>query len=862
VSRVVQVLNGAGWTMREALGETWRWYIDAPLTGWGNNVGDAARAGQRAPGWWPAEVPGSVVTDLWRAGELPDPYRGRATRAAEWTGDRAWVYRRTVDLRRLAPGEQAVLEFDGIDPSGSVFWDGELLGCVFGLYRRARFAVPDRLATAGEHRLAVVLDPIPPSQPQVGRTELVRVHRPRMNEGWDFCPRFPHQGIWRPARLVVSDAHVHDVGVRTTLDRLGHGRVELAATVTATGGPDVRFEFRLVDAGGRPVAAQRGSTSGSELVAELDVAAPELWWPRGYGRPVTYTAQLFVADEPDPVWQGTVGFRRAELVPNPGAPADARPYTAVVNGTAMPLLGWNWAPVDAQYGAVRPARVQHLVELAARSGARLLRVWGGGLVESEEFYDACDRAGLLIWQEFSQSSSGMQSAPSTDDAFVRLMIDEAAAVIPARTHHPSLFLWGGGNELDLDGTPLTEQHSPVLAAVRDTVARLDPGRAWTPTSPTGPVFHNRLDVIAAAPDRQHDVHGPWEHQGLRGQHTLYDAGCSLSHTEFGVEGMTNRRALERLVPEPDRWPADRTNPVYRHLGDWWNNAPLVQHSFGDRLTDLEALQRASQLLQATGLGYAVEADRRRYPHCSTVLPWQLAESYPNAWCTSSVDHAGNPKPAYYAVTRAFAPSRVTLRTPTSVWADEPELVAEAWLWAEAGEAAGTRVTARLLSAFGEVLAERGWTVDAAISHPYRAGTLGVPAADVPADAVVIWELSWQRPDGSLVDREAVLACTGADFAPLLDLAPAALEVSVAAGAVEVTHRGGPAVIGLQVVDDRPDGAPGWICCDGDPRPLLPGEARRFGVRGDHTDGPFQVRVESWNTDPVRIELTDSGRTTA
>jgi beta-mannosidase len=78
----------------------------------------------------------------------------------------------------------------------------------------------------------------------------------------------------------------------------------------------------------------------------------------------------------------------------------------------------------------------------------------------------------------------------------------------------------------------------------------------------------------------------------------------------------------------------------------------------------------------------------------------------------------------------------------------------------------------------------------------------------------------------------------------------------------VTHRGGPAVIGLQVVDDRPDGAPGWICCDGDPRPVLPGEARRFGVRGDHTDGPFQVRVESWNTDPVRIELTDKGRTTA
>lgn len=857
----VRSLAGADWSVREALGDTWRWYLDKPLDEWHNNVGTAAEAGRLAPGWWPASVPGSVVTDLWRAGELPDPYRGRNTRAAEWTGARSWVYRRAVDLPPMAGDERAVLDVGGIDPSGSVYWDGQLLGQLSGLYRRARLPIPDSAASPGTHRLVIVVDPVPASQPQVGRTELVRVHRPRMNEGWDFCPRFPHQGIWRDIRLVVAPVHLAAVTVRSDLDEDGRGRVRLAGTLDVTGDRPVPVEFALLDEHGSVVAEHREVITGGPrrtLDLGLDVERPDLWWPNGFGRPTTYQACLRVDDRPEPAWHGTVGFRRAALVANAGAPDPARPYTALVNGVVVPLVGWNWVPADAQYGAVHPERVRHLVDLAARSGARILRVWGGGLVETDEFYEACDRAGLLVWQEFSQSSSGMQSAPATDDAFVRLMSDEADAVVPARTHHPCLLLWGGGNELDLDGAPLDEARSPVLAALRDRVARLDPGRSWLPTSPTGPAFHHRLDVIAAAPGDQHDVHGPWEHQGLRGQYTLANAGSSLAHTEFGVEGMTNWRSLLHLVPEEHRWPADRTNPVYRHLGDWWINAPLVQQSFGNRLADPESLLRASQLMQAIGLAYAVEADRRRFPTCSMVLPWQLNESYPNAWGTSCVDHLGEPKPAYHAVARAFAAQRVTVRVPTSVWADEARLVAQAWVWSEPGVAAGSRVLGRLRRADGTLLAERSWQVAAPVRHPRPVGTLTVDRADVPPDAAVVWELVWESADGTLLDREAVLACTGHDFTPLLDLGPATLDVTTRstpdATLVEVAHRTGPMVVGLRLVDDRPPDAPGWLVCDGDPRPLLPGETRAFAVRTRCPQPGARVRLEAWNTPAVTLEI--------
>jgi beta-mannosidase len=123
--------------------------------------------------------------------------------------------------------------------------------------------------------------------------------------------------------------------------------------------------------------------------------------------------------------------------------------------------------------------------------------------------------------------------------------------------------------------------------------------------------------------------------------------------------MTNRRTHEALISAPRRWPATRANGVYRHLGDWWNNEPLVQASFGGRLDDLESLRRASQHLQASGLGYAVEANRRRWPRNSGSLPWQFNEPYPSAWSTCAVDHRGDPKPAYYAVRRAYASMTVT-----------------------------------------------------------------------------------------------------------------------------------------------------------------------------------------------------------
>jgi beta-mannosidase len=653
------------WQFRGWVGDEWRWHVDKPWD---------------APGWLPARVPGSVVDDLARAREIPDPYFERNSRLAEWAADRTWVYRTRVSGGTVA--------FEGVDHEATVFVDGEEVAHHVGAFTPFRVEVPP-----GEHLLAVAVHPAPECEPQVGRTSRVRVHKSRMTYGWDFCPRLVHQGIWRP--------------------------------VVAGAPPEVLHRVTLEDGVGRVEA------NGETI---LEVEDPELWWPNGMG-----DQRLYRAGDVE------VGFRTIELTDD---------YELAVNGVRTEIRGWNWVPLDVCYGVPRPEKLARLLALAHRANVNLLRVWGGGVVESDDFYARCDRLGILVWQEFAQSSSGFESVPSDDPAFVATLAADAREIVPRRAHHASLAIWCGGNELDAD-----DSH-PALAALRDVVRELDPGRAWLPTSPLG----------------EKDVHGPWEHQGLRTHHEHYDTRTSRLHSEFGVEGMTNRRALEAAVAEEHRWPADRSNPVYEHLGAWWNNAPLVQECFGGRIEDVETMRRASQWLQYDGLRYAVEATRRRG---AGTIPWQLNEPFPNAWCTCAVDWHGEPKPAYHGVARAYRGA------PTAQF--------ETCAWGGLGEVrARVSAPARLVDLDGRVVAEG----DREISAPL----------DEFAHDVFVLDLGSNR---------YVMTRTE-NLAPLLDLPHTTLALDGS------TLRNTGAVIAIGVVTD------------GDVVDLLPGEVRE--IEGTRAEG--------------------------
>ncbi|MGD6747174.1 glycoside hydrolase family 2 protein [Streptomyces sp. BH106] len=806
----------SGWELRACLGDTWRW-----LCGPGRPDGE--------PGWFPARVPGSVLDDLRTAGEIPDPYVGTNSLLTEWVPQRAWLYRRALDLPRLAPGERALLRFEGVDHEATVLVDGYELAHHEGMFVPFDVDV-SAYADGAPHLLAVVVHPAPPGEPQVGRTDRVRTHKTRMNYGWDFCPRLVHQGIWKPVRLEIADpvrlrdavvgAHADDHCVRV---EAAVEAAEAGALRVTVHGPDGVLVAELET----PFEVGHGTVH-----AELGVPDPQLWWPNGHGDQPLYTVTVR-ASGGEPVVR-TVGFRTVRLVANPGAPKGALPYTVEVNGRRIHAKGWNWVPQDALYGVPRPGPLAHLLQLAADAHVTLLRVWGGGLIETEEFYQLCDRLGLLVWQEFSLSSSGIDSVPAVDDAYLDRMEREARAIVPVLRHHPALALWGPGNELHdtATATPLDEKTSPVVARLSAVVSELDPGRGWLPGSPSGRDFLNTRENIERAPDGQHDVHGPWEHQGLGAHQELYDAGTSLLHSEFGVEGMANRRTWDAVVPTESQWPADRTNPVMEHLGAWWNNAPLVQRTFGGRLDSVDRMRRASQQLQYDGLRYAVEANLRRAPRSSGAIPWQFNEPFPNAWCTAAVDHRGDPKPAYHGVRRAYRPDHVCASFATQAWAGRERFEARVHGWRD-----GVTL-ARVVALDGSVVAE---TRDAEIA---------VPTGGLPGPLFVL-DLALLGPGGELLAGNRYVHSTGTDLAAHLDLPPAHVSHAWARDrrTLCLTHVEGPAALGLHLTDARPFEAPGWAVFGDNMLDLLPGESVEVPVTWrDAPEEGRAVLLEGWNVD--------------
>ncbi|SFI76116.1 beta-mannosidase [Paenibacillus sp. UNC496MF] len=922
-------LNGGDWLLKDFVGEDWVW----------RNAEKPDTADVR---WWrPASVPGTVLHDLLANGEVPDPYVERNSLLVEWVPQRTWVYRKTFEAPADCRGRRVKLHFKGVDYAAQFFLNGRRLGAHEGMYTPAEFEVGELLNAGGSNLLAVVVEKAPDEQPQVSKTAYVRTHKSRMTYWWDFCPRMIHQGIWDEVYLDVSGpAAIEDVYVRPVLaDDCARADVEVETALSVSAAVRARVKAVLRDAGGRRVAEHTGEhalgAGETTLRLRLPVERPKLWQPNGSApeaEAYRYEAEVRVyvaagaeADGgeagpgTDPASMPAVpelsaartvpfGIRKVAFARNEGADPSARPYTLVVNGRRTYVKGWNWVPLDAMYGVERPAKLERLLTLAKRAGVNMLRVWGGGLIEKDAFYELCSRYGIMVWQEFVQSSSGIADKPSEAPEFLAMMAREAEAIVPRKRNHASLVLWCGGNELQDAGNRPLDDGEPVLGLLRAAVERLHPDALWLPTSPTGRVFMNSLETIARDPDGLHDVHGPWEHQGLAGHYELYNNGTSLLHSEFGVEGMTNRRALDRTIPPERQWPATKDNPVYFHRGAWWINEPLVQRSFGEALGDVGTLIRASQFLQAEGLRYAVESSIRRQPRSSGTLPWQLNEPYPNAYCTSAIDYDACPKPAYYAVARAYRPVAVTAAFAAQAWAGRDAFAAELWAASSLPRAAdGARAAWSLAGASGRVYAA-GETAPAALPDggAVRLGAARCPLADIGEDAFVL-TLSLADAGGRPLAGNRYVFSAAGDLTPLLrvpettlharllpaeDAAPeAASAAASAAGAsalggaarpahaaaraaaapvrarLELVNAGEAAALNVRL--DEPDGpadpngpsaGTGYAYFEDNGFTLLPGERRAIAVDWHGVPDALRgVAYSAWNA-PAAAVLLSSPRT--
>lgn len=859
-------LNGRDWLFKEFYGEDWRWR--------NSHMPDS----RDRRGWRVGSVPGCPHHDLWKAGEIPNPYIERNSLLSEWISQRTWLYKKTFIVDEEVKGQHVWLHFEGVDYQAEFFLNGESLGTHIGMFTPARFDVTDKLRYGEENLLAVVIESAPHEEPQVGRTSRVRTIKTRMNYWWDFCPRMIHLGIWDDVYLdVTGPVCITNVFVRPQLSTdLTHANVFVGTELDSVvhGAVDLEVILRYAET---VVAHQRTrhelEVGRTDAETCLEVTVPHLWWPNGHGKQELYEAEVRLvrpsADEMSPdeedisdLHTTSFGIRQISLAQNESAEPAALPYTLIVNGRKIYAKGWNWVPMDVMYSVPRPAKLERLLTLACRAHVNLLRVWGGGLIETEGFYEQCDRLGIMVWQEFIQSSSGIDNIPPSSADYIQAVTEAAEQIVPRKRNHSSLAIWCGGNELS-GGVeqPLDDSH-PVLEALKAVVKRLDPDRLWLPTSPSGRVFSNSLESIAMDPSALHDVHGPWEYQGVTGQCDLYNRGSSLLHSEFGVEGITNLRTLNATLQTEQQLPVTLDNPYWFHRGAWWVKRPMWDRTFGE-LNGIEELVLATQFMQADGLRYALEADRRRKYHNSGALPWQFNEPYPMAACTSAVDYYARPKPVYYSVSRAYAPLLLSARFPTQAWEGFEQFEVEAWI-CNSHEQSYADVTLKLcvIGVRGNVYFERTESVSFGANCAAKLTVLQESLDSIPEEAFFL-DVQLLDSNGARLAHNRYVFSHTETLAPLLSCPSTTVSISSQEGETEqiltLTNTGETTAMFVWLEDARDLNDAGYSYFDDNYFCLLPEESRTVTVTWAHVPaGERRLEVSAWNTEKFLIDFSRQG----
>ncbi|MYT73489.1 MULTISPECIES: glycoside hydrolase family 2 protein [unclassified Streptomyces] len=627
-------------------------------------------------GWIPAPVPGGVHAALVAAGRFADPYRDRNEEAARWVEARSWWYRCRVDLPDAGAGERLRLVLHGLDTVATVWLDGDELGRHANMFRPAEYDVTRHAGRPAE--LLVRFDPplagldpddSPPSALLSGdRFEPTSVQRrkPTYSWGWDFAPRLPSIGLWRPVELVHDrGAALNEVHFRTRALDTTARTADLSVDVQVDRLTDAPLTARILW-DGECVAEQ--PVLDAQACATFSVTDVRPWWTHDLGTPDRYRLTVEIRDADTVVARRSelVGVRTVELDRSPD-PDGGRLFRFVLNGVPLYARGACVVPASMQPGCV-PDETQHeLVRLAATGNMTMLRVWGGGVYGDDAFYDAADELGVLVWQDFMFSCLDY---PDNADELNAEVAAEAVHQVRRLRNRPSLALWAGNNEVqaihqlrngDLAsgewGSRFFHETLPAAVSAHHPDVPYWPGSPWGQDDPAGvngvldgdrhawEVWHG-LDVGAPSPVEYTD-----RGEAMHFDRYRFDTGKFIS--EFGIIAAPERTTLAQWI-SPDELTLHsptfdahvKDNPVRK--------AELLLAAETGLPTDLDSYIDATMAVQAEGLKFGIEHYRRRQPGNSGALIWQLNDPWPGvSW--SLIDHALRPKAAYHAVRRAFRP---------------------------------------------------------------------------------------------------------------------------------------------------------------------------------------------------------------
>ncbi len=617
----------------------------------------------------PGIVPGSVQQALLKAKLIPDWTVGLNSRLCEWVENRHWDYTTWLEPDLLEGKKGVRLVCQGLDYHGAILIDGKEVNTFAGTLTPHVFDLTAHLAPGQRHALSIIFFNAPEEQGQIGFTSRSHFFKPRFAYKWDWSPRLVPVGVWDKIWLEVGDApRLNNVRPRTELKGdLATGLCSVDCKIwTAKAGKATLTAF--IRKAGQVIAQAKKSVSlkkGDQTqFIKFDPMQIEAWQPNGCGDPALYDLEvelLNVAGEPEDQWSGLIGFKKVRWLPCAGAAKDALPWICEVNGNKLFLQGANWVPIRPNYHDLTRADYAKRIKEYRKLGFNILRVWGGGILEKQDFYELCDEHGLLVWQEFPLSSSGIENSPPRDPEAIAQLVKIAESYIERRGGHVCKLLWCGGNELQTDGpgdqakeaAPQTEAH-PCLKALGDVVRRMDPGVRFLPTSAYGPVFYAQPENFGKG--IHHNVHGPWKLWGtLEEWEEYWTNEDALLRAETGAPSASPLDILEKFKGDCDPWPPSIDNPYWRHRGAWWVEWDRFQAELpnGGGMEALRKYVELSQALQTRALVHATRSRKKKFPATAGIIFWMGHDTFPCTANTAIIDYFGRPKPAAKALAKIF-----------------------------------------------------------------------------------------------------------------------------------------------------------------------------------------------------------------
>ena len=609
-----------------------------------------------------AVVPGCVHLDLQRAGVLA---------SLDWRDNEAlqqgldaetWVYEREFILEEtgIAVGE---LVCEGLDTLATVRINGSVVLEADNMFREWRFSVGAHLRPGRNVISATFHSTLPVIAAGQARRPLREwniyfdrhcgrgyVRKMACAYGWDWGPVAPTAGIWKSLRLEFTQAaRFTDLHIRQQHDG---GRVLLNVAWQNEGVGQTRLE---VWREGKLVAETSASSADSQ--AQLKITQPELWWPVDMGAQPLYELRAILRDAAtgtEDVWSRRIGLRFLRL--RRDADEIGESFAFEINGRPFFCKGANWVPHRIFLPEITRADYARLLQDTADSHMNMLRVWGGGIYESDDFYELCDELGILVWQDFL-FACGVY--PSWEPAFMENVAAEARDNIRRLRHHPSLALWCGNNELEGAFGGKNDYSWVEYGALFDKllpgiVAELDPDTAYWPGSPHSPVG-NRDECNS---DNSGDTHHWSVFFGRQSFESQRNWRCRFM-SEYGFQSFPELRTVEAFTEPGDRALMSRIMD-YRQRSEVGNQVILSYLIDWFQLPqDFSATLILSQISQSLCVRYAAEHLRRIQPRCQGVLYWQINDIWPCAsW--SSIDSFGRWKVLQYEARRFFAPVLVSI----------------------------------------------------------------------------------------------------------------------------------------------------------------------------------------------------------